>query len=108
MEWGREGGLKARWPSIAVMLAEIADVLEHGRPEGRDPTSEEIAHRTRTGHLAVFSADGKLAWQNYDLEQARVRHHEIMAWARSQGYPLGARGRIPPSTVAEYERRHER
>jgi hypothetical protein len=90
------------------MLAEIAGALQHGRPEGRDPTSEEIVHRTRTGHLAVFTADGTLAWQNYDLEQAKVRHHEIMAWARREGYPLGARGCIPQSTVAEYERRHPR
>jgi hypothetical protein len=90
------------------MLAEIAGALEHGRPEGRDPAGEEIAHRTRTGHLAVFMADGTLAWQDYDREQARARQYEIAAWARSQGYPARARGRIPRSIAEAYEQHQER
>jgi hypothetical protein len=107
MEWYHEVRVISLWPSIAVMLAEIASALEHGRPEDRAPTSEEIAHRTRTGHLTVFTADGRLAWHDYDGEQAKIRHHEITAWARSQGLPVGERGRIPRSVVEAWERRQE-
>jgi len=31
MEWKQDGGLAACWPGIAVMLADIAGALEHGR-----------------------------------------------------------------------------
>ena len=105
--WGRQFRVVSRWPGIAVMLAEIAGALEHGRPEGREPTTEEIAHCTRTGHLAVFTASGTLAWHDYGAEQAKIRDFEIMAWARSQGYPI-VRGRIPHSVVQAWERREER
>lgn len=108
MQWDYEGGpLHVRWPGVAVMLAEIAGALEHGRPEGREPTSEEITHQTRTGYLAVFAAGGTLDWHNYGGEQDRIRQREIRAWARSQG-KLGERGRVAQSVVAEYERLHPR
>ncbi|ONI73045.1 hypothetical protein ALI144C_44645 [Actinosynnema sp. ALI-1.44] len=38
MEFDRVGTAQSKpyWPSVAVMLAEIADAFEHGRPVGRD------------------------------------------------------------------------
>lgn len=69
MEWFNHGELGAGWPSIAAMLADVADALEHGRPEGRKPTDEERAHRTRVGGLmAVFLADGDLDWEFGELD----------------------------------------
>jgi hypothetical protein len=103
MIWWHEGGLHARWPGIAAMLADICDAVEHGRPEDRDPTAEELAHRTMTRHLAVFTADGGLRWE----DDRSVQRHEIVAWARSQGYQVSRRGHIPASIVQAYERRQE-
>jgi cell wall assembly regulator SMI1 len=69
MEWYNHGGLTARWPSITAMLTDIADTLEHGRPEDRDPTDDECAHRTRTGgQMAVFTADGTVAWEDWESD----------------------------------------
>jgi hypothetical protein len=101
MAWWHERGLAARWPGTGVMLADIRDALEHGRPENRDPTAEELAHRTRTGHLAVFTADGRLEWE----DDRAVRSREIVAWARSQGYQVSGRRRIPARIVQAYEHR---
>jgi hypothetical protein len=69
MEWYNHGGLAARWPSVTAMLTDIADALEHGRPEDRDPTDVECVHRTRVwGQLAVFRADGTLAWEDWESD----------------------------------------
>jgi hypothetical protein len=46
-----------------VSAADLEYALEHGRPEGREPTEDERAHGTRAdGSMAVFLADGDLAW----------------------------------------------
>jgi hypothetical protein len=83
MHWDR-GGLFACWPGIKVMLAEIADALEHGCSEGRDPSGVEIARRTGTGHLAVFTADGTLAGLPGGSGQDPASGDKGRAWIRGQ------------------------
>jgi hypothetical protein len=77
---GSEYEIDLNKKNAAAFRRKLAPFIEHARKAGR-------GQRRRSGRTASS------------------RHHsgDIRAWAKDQGIPLSARGRIPASVVEQYE-----